>query len=295
MTTKHVAALALGLSLVAVAACSGESPTAPVPPITPAAAAPTPKPTARPTAKPTARPTAKPTAKPSGKATPKPTTSSKPTTKPSEAPAEDALALLDEVKAATLGGAMKATISTYEMKADKSKTNSATFNLQVDDTRYRLDCIKHTKPNNVGSKTVLVYGEDSARVKPTGLLSLVTVTLKLTDSNLISLNGITLDKILSHGVLERVTGGGYTAEVAGKTKIGTDAITLVKLKPESGTHPLSADADFEYVGFDDNKIYRMWALYGKPELGLPQNNLLYQITVDSAETDATIDPSVFKI
>jgi hypothetical protein len=295
MTSKHAAAVVASLLFVTAAACNGESP-----PTTPASVAPTvtaatPKPSARPTAKPTAKPSAKPSARPSGAATPKPGASAKPSATPSEKPADDALALLDEVKSQSLGGSMKATITSYEMKIDKSKSTSGTFNLQVQDTSYRLDCIKHSKPNNVGSKTVLVYGQDSARVKPAGLLSVVTVTLKLSDSNLISLNGITLDKILSHGVLERVTGGGYTAEVAGKTKIGDDNITLIKLKPESGTHPLSDSADFEYVGFDDNKLYRMWAMYAKPELGLPQNNLLYQVTVDTAEPNVTISPDAFKL
>ncbi len=293
-------ATVLGLLLLSANGCGAEVPataTEICPPVPIAAAAPTPKPAT--TAKPGSKPTAKPTAKPAtGTPTPKPgaSASAKPAD-PDPAPAaDDPFELLNAVKEYSLGQpSMKATISSYEMKADKSKSNTATFNLQVQGDSYRLDCIKHTKSNNVGSKTVLVYGQDSARVKPTGLLSLVTVTLKLTDANLISQNGITLDKILSHGVLERVTSGGYTAEVAGKTKIGNDPVTLIKLRPESGDHPLTKDADYEYVGFDDNNMYRMWGLYGKAELGLPQNNLLYQITVDSAEAGAPVSPDVFKL
>ncbi|MBC7542975.1 MAG: hypothetical protein H7338_09620, partial [Candidatus Sericytochromatia bacterium] len=276
--------------------CGSETPTTQVclPAANEAAVVPAPKPTGKPTAKP---PVKKPTTTASAK--PGSTPPAKPAAGASAAPepeAPDAMDILNEVKTVTLGQtSLRGTISNYEMKFDKSKTSSSTFKMQSQGLSYRLECSAHSKPSNVGSKTVLVYGQPTARVKPAGLLSLVTVTLALTDANLLSQNGITLDKILSHGILERLTNGEYDVEQAGTTTIGSDKITILKATKNSGPNPLFADADYEYVGFDEKKLYRMWALYAKPELALPQNNLLYQVTVTGLETGVTIAAAAFKL
>lgn len=292
--------ITLGLATWLVG-CGGEVPTtiACLPTGTGTAVVPAPKATPKASAKPVAKkPAAVASAKPGAAPTAKPApTASASATAPDPVAAEpDAMDLLKEVQTTTLGHtSLKGSISTYEMKADKSKTNAGKFNLLNQGTTYKLDCTSHTRPNNVGSKTLLVFGEPNAKVKPAGFLSIVTVTLALTDSNLISLNNITLDKILTHGVLDRVTNGEYEAELAGTTTINGDKITMVKVQKTSGANPLFADADYEYVGFDENKLYRMWALYAKPELALPQNNLLFQTTVNEATPGGTIPADQLKL
>jgi hypothetical protein len=295
--------LAACLGMGMLVACGADPGTSPAVPATGQAAALMPVVTATPTPKPTAKPTAKkttqtktpaktaPSSKPTASASTKPTEKASPTPAPKAA---DAMQALSDLKQ-TLDG--QQTTQSWNTVTDNKKDGSKTVRTKsLTRTQapgsYRLEVLDSTNSTKVGSKAVFTYGDRQVKVKPGGVLGIVTLTLPMSDEKALSLNGWQVNQFVVKGVLDRLTGGGYDAAVAGTTTVsGTE---LKVLKVTSAHNTLDADIAYELIGYDAEQNVRLWAVYGKPSLGLPQD-LMYQLVTEKIEVNVNLAADTFKL
>src|SRR5690606_28699209 len=118
----------------------------------------------------------------------------------------------------------QALLDSSEQRFDKSRPPlTTTININyLNPGHYRFEMIKSTKSSNNGARLVFRQGDPKVTVKMGGLLGVVALTFPLSDSQVLTDNGYRIDQISLHGVLERVSGPGYRAALAGTTTIGGD-------------------------------------------------------------------------
>jgi hypothetical protein len=202
--------------------------------------------------------------------------------------------LLQDIMSASFGQpSFQARISATEVKHDGRETIVSEASLTYRGPgSYRLEMLKSTKAAFQGAKLIFHAGETSVKVRPGGLLKFLPLTLPLADPQLLSLNGYRLDQVTGHGVLERVIGPDYEIKVHGKATVGGDAVQILKVTAPANS--LDKRIAYEYIGFDEQHHYRLWAAYGDPSLRLP-SDLLYQMTVDEVTPGVPVSEATFKL
>ena len=206
----------------------------------------------------------------------------------------DGRELLHAIKAASFGQpSFQARINATEVKHDGRETivSSAALTYRGPGS-YRLEMLQSTRTTFQGAKLIFHTGEATVQVRPGGLLKFLPLRLPLADPQLLSLNGYRLDQVTGHGVLDRISDPTYDIRLHGKATVAGDAVEILKVTAPATT--LDRRIAFEYIGFDSQQRYRLWAAYADPALRLP-SDLLYQMTVDEVRTDAPVTDAAFKL
>jgi hypothetical protein len=202
--------------------------------------------------------------------------------------------LLQTIMAESLGQpSFQARISATEVKHDGRETivSEAALTYRGPGS-YRLEMLKSSKAAFQGAKLIFHSGEKTVKVRPGGLLKFLPLTLPLADPQLLSLNGYRLDQITGHGVLERLHDPAYEIRLHGKATVAGTPVQILKVTAAANT--LDRRIAYEYVGFDEQHRFRMWAAFGDPALRLP-SDLLYQLTVDEVQPGVPVSDATFKL
>jgi hypothetical protein len=286
----------VALLTVAATACGGQTPTSTAQ--TPGLSA-LPSPTASPTpkaVKQTKKPaTPKASAKPSPTKSASPTahSSSSPTTKPTPK-ADDAetlfSAMLDKIGSAT---SYVASVRVTDNNKYKVKTTTSTMKITFKAPgSHRIDIQETTNTLTKGGKMSFKMGEAKAKLRPGGILGVALMDMALSDTTITTGCEWRLDQVVAAGLVSRLTSG-YKAEIAGQTTVGGESIRVLKIVAE-GTNSLDSDIEYEHVGIDADNMLRYWAVYAKPGVNVP-NSLMWQMTMDSVDMNATVADSTFTI
>jgi hypothetical protein len=287
-----------GLSILAACGAPPTSTAVPeITPITPAiAATATPKPAAKATKKPAA--TSKTPAKTTpASAKPTATASAKPAAKPSAAPtpaATDATQTLTDLKNALAGISTNQSWNTVTdiKKVGGTTTTTKSLTRFQSPGAYRIEVLDSSNSAKIGNRAVFTYGDKQAKVKAGGVLGIITLTLPMSDSKLLSANGWQLNQFVVKGLLDRLAGGGYKATLTGKTTVSGTDLQVVKVTSEQNS--LDADIAYELIGYDSEMRVRLWAVYGKPSLGLAKD-LMYQMVTEKIEDNISLPADTFKL
>lgn len=202
--------------------------------------------------------------------------------------------LLQAIKTASFGQpSFQARIQATEVKHDGRETIVSEASLTYRGPgSYRLEMLKSSKAAFQGAKLIFHTGERTVQVRPGGLLKFLPLTLPLNDPQLLSLNGYRLDQVTGHGVLERFESPAYELTVHGNATVGGDPVQILKVTSAANT--LDRRIAYEYIGFDDDGRYRLWAAFADPALGLP-SDLLYQLTVETVTPGVAVSDATFKV
>jgi outer membrane lipoprotein-sorting protein len=126
----------------------------------------------------------------------------------------------------------------------------------------KLEMTAHSKKaSSVGTK--ILYTSDSGKVKvrPAGILSIVTTDLDMNDARIVSPNGYTPDKTDIFGLVHRLSKPDYEAELVGKSTIKGIEMYILNIKSKS-TNELDPKIKYEHIGFDPKDFtVKLWETY----------------------------------
>lgn len=158
----------------------------------------------------------------------------------------------------------------FEVLVDKSEKNLKTGDVLVSGIhlwaikpdQVKLELTAHSKnPGSVGTKLTYTSNSGKVRVRPTGVLSLVTTELDMSDDRIISPNGYEPDKTDIFGMVKRLSQPNYEAELTGKTSIDGNELYLLKITPK-GNNDLDPKIKYEQLGFDPKTfVVKLWETY----------------------------------
>lgn len=256
------------------------------------------------TAKPTATPTKKPTstaspitssAKPSGTPTVKPSTSATPTPKPSTSTTETAKEkgrkIMDSViEKINNAGAIQADVDKVEKDLNSSSTNS--YSLKFYARKTKEVKIEVVEGKNKGTKLLYTSGDSGkVKVRPAGLLSVVTTDLAKTDDRIANINGYILDETDFFGMTKRFAIKDYEGEVVGSSQVNGSNVYVLKVTNPKG-NTLDNRIKFEYIYFEpDSFNIRAWEAYSSAS----DTDPYFKLTLKTYQILDSLDDSVFKL
>jgi hypothetical protein len=183
-------------------------------------------------------------------------------------------------------GGVDMTYDKYEKNPDTGKIrDTGTHLIARNPDTVLIEIIRN--PDDKGKEgTKIKYNVNDATVKvrSTGIASLATVTLDLTDERIVSPNGHKLNQGDVLALMKRLKSASYNAELTGKTSINGTEIYVLKVT-NTGTNSLDAKIDYENIGFNPKDFtLRMWEAYSKKDtkafinLNVSKINLLNSVT-----------------
>lgn len=180
---------------------------------------------------------------------PNPTTTATPTTNTTEDKGRKAL---DKVLAYLVSGnAFEAVVQKYEKDLLTNKEQNQKIKLiGKKPNRIKLEVLEHNNPNTVGAKVSFFRGSGKAMVRPGGVLKFITKELNMNDSNIVTPNNYTPEKVDLFALNERFSQSSYKAEISGKTTLEGKEIYLLKIT--NANNDLDPRISYEIIGFDPN-------------------------------------------
>jgi outer membrane lipoprotein-sorting protein len=129
----------------------------------------------------------------------------------------------------------------------------------------KLEMTAHsTKASSVGTKLTYTSNTGKVKVRPAGILSIVTTELAMDDDRIVSPNGYTPDETDIFGLVSRLSQPVYEAELEGKTTLNGSEIYLLKVTRSSGKNELDERIIYEHIGFDANTyIVKLWETFNE--------------------------------
>ncbi len=193
----------------------------------------------------------------------------------------------------TSANAFETEVEKYEKSLTDGKVVQQTF--KIDERKstgdVKLEVLYHTTSSSIGAKLHFVVGSGKITVRPGGALSFITKELDQTDSNIISANGYTPEKVDLLTLAKRFSDTSYKVELTGKTTIGGNDVYLLKIT-NSGTNTLDPRIKFETLGFDPKTFeVKLWEVYSASSETEP----FMRITMKSFTVLDSIPDSTFKV
>ncbi len=138
-----------------------------------------------------------------------------------------------------------------------------------------------------GTKIKYNVNETKAKVRSTGIASLATLTLELTDERLVSPNGYLLNQADILSLIKRVESSSYTADLTGKTTLNGTEIFILKVKAKS-SNSMDSKIDYENIGFNSKDFtIRLWEVFTKgdekPFIKVSVNKIDYLDTITESQ------------
>jgi hypothetical protein len=257
------------------------------------------KPSVAPTKKPTtssspitssAKPSSSPTStpKPSSGSSVTPSATPKPST--TETPKEKGRKIMNSViDRINNAGAIEADVDKSEKDLKGGTTNAYTLKFYARKTKEVK--IEVVAGKNVGTKLMYTSGDNGkVKVRPAGLLSVVTTDLDKTDDRIANINGYPLDETDFFGMTKRFTNTDYEAEVIGSSKVNGEDVYVLKIINSKG-NTLDSRIKFEYIYFEPSTFnIRGWEAYADSE-----TEPYFKLTLKTFKLLDSLADSIFKV
>ncbi|MBC7474415.1 MAG: hypothetical protein H7263_09000 [Candidatus Sericytochromatia bacterium] len=193
----------------------------------------------------------------------------------------------------TSANAFETEVEKYEKSLTDGKVVQQTF--KIDERKstgdVKIDVLYHTTSSSIGAKLHFVVGSGKITVRPGGALSFITKELDQTDSNIVSANGYTPEKVDLLTLAKRFSDTSYKAELTGKTTIDGNDVYILKIT-NSETNTLDPRIKFETLGFDPKTFeVKLWEVYSASSETEP----FMRITMKSFTVLDSIPDSTFKV
>jgi hypothetical protein len=157
---------------------------------------------------------------------------------------------------------IEADVSKYEKSLTDGHTVSLTLKLYSNKAaQVRIDVIKSTSGDD-GVKILYTSGVgDKVKVRPAGVLSLVTTDLSKKDDRITSANSYTADDTDFYGMARRFSQPVYEAELIGTSKINNEPVYVLNVTCK-GTNTLDTRIKYEHISFEPKTFkIRSWEAY----------------------------------
>ncbi len=125
---------------------------------------------------------------------------------------------------------MSATVNNFEKgNSGVEGTGQVKINFKKPSS-LKIDVVSSSDTSQVGAK--LAYSDPStAKVRPAGGLSFVSISLPMTDNKLLSGRKYQLNQIDLAATVQRLTKSGTKAKLAGQTTVGGSKVVLLEITP----------------------------------------------------------------
>lgn len=178
---------------------------------------------------------------------------------------------------------MRATIATFE-KADGK--GNAKINYLYSQGKVKIDVISSDDASRNGVKLSYNKGGNEVRARASGMLSVIAVTLPMSDKKVISGRGYQLNQIDLNSVIPRLTAPGQTGKVLGKTQFAGANVVVLEIQPKNHFDPRITK---ERLGVDMNTgMVRIHEMY-------QGNELVFAGRVESLQLNPQVGPKDFEV
>ncbi len=158
----------------------------------------------------------------------------------------------------------------FEVEVVKNEKNLATGELVTNGIKLwarqpdqvKLELTYHSKnANTIGTKITYNSNSTKVKVRPSGVLSLVSAELDMTDDRITSGNKYTPAATDIFGLAKRLTQPSYDAELVGKTTVDGKEVYVLKIYTKE-TNALDSRIKYEKIGFEPSTFkVKLWEAY----------------------------------